>query len=201
MAKLTAEERKSFESIMLADLAAVDAAFNTLIKNFWTKARDEVIKERGWDTLIEEKETLRKQIAEMTLRIHKIEDSMHTEQLRPEQVMELGGNPNEFGRYGSAMFYGIPITSQFEYDVAQFIKQHVNLEVPVKFLRDLGRSCLRELAMSGTFEEAREAYEKFYALDFKKYGVDIPPRLREIKEHKLIKQAKDMLQLENKDEV
>jgi hypothetical protein len=34
--------------------------------------------------------------------------------------------------------------------------------------------------MAGTFEEAREAYEKFYSLDFRKYGVDIPPRLDDI---------------------
>ena len=34
--------------------------------------------------------------------------------------------------------------------------------------------------MAGTFEEARETYEKFYSLDFRKYGVDIPPRLDEL---------------------
>ncbi|MDD2246317.1 MAG: hypothetical protein PHC39_04465, partial [Proteiniphilum sp.] len=41
-------------------------------------------------------------------------------------------------------------------------------------------SSMRALVMAGTFEEAREAYEKFYSLDFRKYGVDIPPRLQEL---------------------
>jgi len=58
---------------------------------------------------------------------------------------------------------------------------------------------MRELAMSGTFEEARKAYGKFYSLDFKKYGVDIPPRLDEIKKHaSLLGTTQEMLRLENK---
>ena len=68
-----------------------------------------------------------------------------------------------------------------------------------KFIHDLARSCLRELAMSGTFEEARVAYKKFYSLDFRKYGVDIPPRLDEIRKQKqMIETTKETLQLENK---
>ena len=55
------------------------------------------------------------------------------------------------------------------------------MEIPVKVICDLSRSAMRELAMSGTFEEAREAYQKFYSLDFRKYGVDIPPRLTDVK--------------------
>ena len=60
---------------------------------------------------------------------------------------------------------------------------------------------MRELAMSGTFEEARAAYEKFYKLDFKKYGVDIPPRLSDIKKaNPLLATTKETLKLENKAE-
>ena len=50
--------------------------------------------------------------------------------------------------------------------------------------------------MAGTFEEAREAYEKFYSLDFRRYGVDIPPRLDEVKEDtKRLLHAQESLQL------
>ena len=35
--------------------------------------------------------------------------------------------------------------------------------------------------MAGTFEEARAAYTKFYSLDFRKYGVDIPQGLMKLK--------------------
>ena len=53
--------------------------------------------------------------------------------------------------------------------------------------------------MSGTFEEARESYKKFYGLDFRKYGVDIPPRLEEItKNKKLLETAQEPLQLNKK---
>jgi hypothetical protein len=58
---------------------------------------------------------------------------------------------------------------------------------------------MRELAMSGTFEEARESYEKFYSMDFKKYGVDIPPRLDDIKKEQIgMMETKQVLQLEDK---
>ena len=50
--------------------------------------------------------------------------------------------------------------------------------------------------MAGTFEEARTAYEKFYSLDFRKYGVDIPPRLDDIcNDRKLVEYAQQPLQI------
>jgi len=95
-------------------------------------------------------------------RIHEIESELNKQDLRPEQIVELGGTPDDYGRYKGANFYGIPVTSQFEYAVVEYIRKYIDLEIPVKFVNDLGRSCMREIAMSGTFEEARAAYEKFY---------------------------------------
>jgi hypothetical protein len=78
------------------------------------------------------------------------------------------------------MSIGIPIESQFDYEIVEYIKQNIDLEVPAKILRNVCESSIRALTMAGTFEEARAAYEKFYSLDFRKYGVDIPPRLEDI---------------------
>ena len=63
------------------------------------------------------------------------------------------------------------------------------------FFKKLG--VLRNLLdKSVNFEEARKAYSKFYSLDFRKYGVDIPPRLEEIsKNKKLLEAAREPLQL------
>lgn len=101
-----------------------------------------------------------------------------------EQIVELGGTPNEYGRFSGANFYGIPVTSQLEYEIMEFIKKNIDLEVPSKILRDVCESSIRALTMAGTFEEARGTYEMFYSLDFRKYGVDIPPRLEELCEDK-----------------
>ena len=36
------------------------------------------------------------------------------------------------------------------------IEQHLDLKAPAKFVRDLSKSCMRELTMAGTFEQAQK---------------------------------------------
>lgn len=180
MPKLTEREREGFEKILSQDLKAINKRFISQIKDFWGIARDKVLKEKGWDVLISEKEQLEQKQKEIKQRMHEIENILNSEKLRVEQVIELGGKSNEYGRCEGANFYGIPVTSQFEYEIVEYIKQNIDLEVPAKILRDVCESSIRALVMAGTFEEARGAYEKFYSLDFRKYGVDIPPRLDDL---------------------
>lgn len=180
MPKLTERERVGFEEILKEDLKAINKRFISQIKDFWGIARGNVLKQKGWDILVIEKEQLEQKQKEIKQRLHEIENILNSEELRVEQVIELGGKSNEYGRCEGANFYGIPITSQFEYEIMEYIKKNIDLEVPSKILRDVCKSSIRALAMAGTFEEAREAYEKFYSLDFRKFGVDIPPRLDDI---------------------
>lgn len=180
MPKLTEREREGFEKILSKDLNAINKRFISQIKDFWGIARENVLKRKGWDTLILEKEQLDRKQKEIKQRIHEIEGILNSEKLRVEQAVELGGKSNEYGECKGANFYGIPVTSQFEYEIVEYIKQNIDLEVPAKILRDVCESSIRALVMAGTFEEARGAYEKFYSLDFRKYGVDIPPRLDDI---------------------
>jgi len=194
MAKLTEKEREGFEKILLADLNAINVKFMNQIKDFWGIARVEVLKTKGWDKLIQEKSLLEKEKERVVQRIHEIEGILNSEDLRAEQVVELGGKPNEYGRHKGAAFYGIPVTSQFEYDIVEFIRKNIDLNVPSKILRDVCESSIRALTMAGTFEEARAAYEKFYSLDFRSYGVDIPPRLEDIcNDKRLVEYAQQSL--------
>jgi hypothetical protein len=180
MAKLTEKEREGFEKILTEDLKAINSRFMSQIKDFWGIARDKVMQRRGWDKLEREKEELEEKKEEITNRIHEIESSMHKEDLRIEQIVELGGSTNKYGEGKDAMFYGIPIRSQFDYEIVEYIRTNIDLEIPAKILHDVCESSIRALTMAGTFEEARAAYEKFYSLDFRKYGVDIPPRLEDL---------------------
>jgi len=180
MPKLTEREREGFEKILTADLKAINKRFMSQIKDFWGIARDKVLKRHGWNKLIQEKETLKQQQETIKNRIHEIENILNSEPLLVEQIVELGGKPDEYGRHKGATFYGIPIESQFEYEIMEYIRSNIDLEIPSKILRDVCESSIRALVMAGTFEEARGAYEKFYSLDFRKYGVDIPPRLDDI---------------------
>jgi hypothetical protein len=180
MPKLTEREREGFEKILGADLNAINKKFMSQIKDFWGVARIKVLETRGWDKLIAEKEALETKKKAITQRIHEIEQIMTNEHLRVEQVVELGGKANDYGKCDGAHFYGIPVTSQFEYEIVEYIRSNIDLEIPSKVLRDVCESSVRALVMAGTFEEARDAYEKFYSLDFRKFGVDIPPRLDDI---------------------
>lgn len=180
MPKLTEREREGFEKILGQDLKAINIRFMSQIKDFWGIARDHVLKTKGWDALISEKKQLEEQKDRAIARIHEIEGILNSEDLRVEQVVELGGKPNEYGRHKGAHFYGIPVTSQFEYEIVEYIRANIDLEIPSKILRDVCESSIRALTMAGTFEEARAAYEKFYSLDFRKFGVDIPPRLDDL---------------------
>ena len=196
MAKLTEKEREAFEKILGQDLHAINAKFMNQIKDFWGIARREVKKERGWDKLEEEKTQVREKIKELQDKIHDIEGEIQSEDLRPEQIIELGGGENKYGRFSGANFYGIPVESQFDYAIVEFIRANIDIEIPSKILRDVCSASVRALTMAGTFEEAREAYEKFYSMDFRKYGVDIPPRIEEIKEDtKRLLYAQESLQL------
>lgn len=183
MAKLSPMERKGFSDIMEEDMLSIHDKMASQIKDFWAKAREEVLKKKGWDALIKEKDDLQQGINKNRNRIHEIEETMRAETLNPEQVMELGGRKHDFGHFKGANFHGIPVECQFDYDIVEFIRHHIDLDVPAKFIHDLGRSALRGLAMSGTFEEARKTYDDFYSLDFREYGVDIPPRLAQVKEN------------------
>lgn len=180
MPKLTEREREGFEEILTKDLAAINKRFMNQIKDFWGIARKEILNRKGWDKLMEEKDTLELEKKRIINRIHEIEGTLSEEKLRVEQVVELGGKTNDYGKYSGANFYGIPVESQFDYEIVEYIRQNIDLEIPSKILRDVCQSSIRALVMSGTFEEARAAYEKFYSLDFRKFGVDIPPRLDDI---------------------
>lgn len=202
MPKLTERERESFENILKTDLHAINKRFMDQIKDFWDIARSEVLKKKGWDKLISEKVLLEKQKAEIKERINEIEHILNSGPLRVEQAISLGGRIDDYGHVKGAHFYGIPVTSQFEYEIVEFIKQHINLEVPAKMLKDVCEASIRALAMSGTFEEARSTYQKFYSMDFRKYGVDIPPRLEEIcSDEKLKIYQESLRQIEGKENV
>jgi len=195
MPKLTEREREGFEKILVSDLKAINSRFMSQIKDFWGVARIKVLETKGWDKLIKEKESLDIQKKQIIQRIHEIEGIINSEHLRSEQVIELGGKANDYGKADGANFYGIPVTSQFEYEIVEYIRDNIDLEIPSKVLRDVCESSIRALVMAGTFEEARGAYEKFYSLDFRKFGVDIPPRLDELcKDKKLMQYAQQSLQ-------
>jgi len=198
MTKLSPNERKEFLKIFEEDLRAIEGALAHQIESIWDKARDQILKESGQDDLLHKKADLINQRNKLDEEIHQIEVALRSKPLTKQQIIEMGGNIDAYERAKGANFHGIPIESYFEYQIAQLIKDHLDLKAPAKFVRDLSKSCIREMTMAGTFEKAQEVYEKFYALDFRKYGVDIPPRLDEMRSEKALLQRTRQLMVDHK---
>src|SRR5512137_2897022 len=140
MPKLTEREREGFEEILTKDLAAINKRFMNQIKDFWGIARTEILKRKGWDKLMREKDDLEIEKKRIINRIHDIEGVLSEEKLRVEQVVELGGKSNDYGKYSGANFYGIPVESQFDYEIVEYIRANIDLEIPSKILRDVCQS-------------------------------------------------------------
>ncbi len=199
MTKLGLRERQTFMQIFETDFLTIQSAFTNQIQKIWGQARQQILEEEGKEGLLERKKEIDEEIHKLQQEKHEIERTIKPENLTKEQIVELGGKVDRWGEGKDAGFYGIPIKSKTEYKMVQLIKSQLNLEIPAKFLYDLNRACFRELAMVGTFEEAQEVYNRFYALDFRKYGVDLPPRLTEMKsQNPLIETKGTELQLEDK---
>lgn len=198
MTKLSPNERKEFLKIFDEDLKAIGGALAHQIEDIWDKARHQILKESGQDVLMKKKAELIVERKKIEQKIHELEGALKSKQLTKQQVIELGGSVDNYGYGKGANFHGIPIESYFEYQIAKMIEQHLDLKAPAKFVFDLSRSCIRELTMAGTFEQAQKIYEKFYALEFRKYGVDIPPRLDEMRTDKQLLQRTHQLMIDHK---
>jgi len=181
MSKLSQKEREGFTKIIREDLCAINKRFGEQIQAIWAETRQAVLDKLGHERLIDRKKEIVTKIRELNEEAHQIEIKLSGKPLTVQQSLELGGKLDDYGRAYGANFYGIPIRSKTEFDIVQKIKEKIDLGAPAKFLFDLARSSLREIVMSGSFEEARKVYDRFYDLDFRRFGVDIPPRLADMK--------------------
>ena len=184
MTKLNQKERLAFIQIIDNDLSSITSRIHEQLNDYWEKARATILHDLGFDVLIKEKEDLDEKEKKIRQRIHEIEDVIEKKPMTVNQILEYGGSINNWGKAEQANFMGIPLDSETDYKIAKLIEANIDVHAPAKYIEKLARSTLRELAMAGTFEEAREVYEDFYSLDFRKYGVDIPPRLKELKKEK-----------------
>lgn len=181
--KLTEKERKGFENIIEEDLGEIDKAVASQIREIWEESRNRVSKKLGFDKMEKRRDDINREIASLNDEIEAIDNHQHNQVMTREQAAEFGGikcdGSSYFDKYPS--FHGIRLKSQFDYMVAVDVVKSINDFAPAKYLHDLARACKRELTMCGTFEDAQSLYEKLYSLDFRKYGVDIPPKLEEMK--------------------
>ena len=137
MTRLTEKERTTFYKILDQDLEAINCTVVEQIKEIWNRTRDQILYERGLDVKIARKEKIEIEIEELRQELHSIESELNSEPLTVQQRIELGGKANEYSRYSDGEFFGIPVTSQLEYDIVQRIKLTIDTDAPAKYLHDL----------------------------------------------------------------
>ena len=181
MTKLGTKDREVFLKVVSNDLILINTKFNEHIKFAWQRTRDVILKERGWDIKINEIKGCEFRIKELEQKIADLKEEIDSKSMTIKQSIEFGGDARDYRHYDSASFYGISMKTEIDYSIAKRIEENIDVEITSKRIKDLANSVYRELAMAGTFEDCREIYNQFYALDFRKWGIDIPPKLTEFK--------------------
>src|SRR4051794_6388115 len=133
MTTLGPNDRREFLKIFEEDLTKIEGALAHQIEDIWDKARQQVLKESGQDELLEKKAKLIVQKREIEEKIHQLEEALASKKLTKQQVIEMGGNIDQYGHAKGANFHGIPIDSYFEYQIAMLISAHLDLQAPAKF--------------------------------------------------------------------
>ena len=193
--RLSQKEREGFSNIIKEDLKSIGNAVRTQIMKAWDAARKDILEKNGYNKKIERMKEIDEEMRKLAEEKHQLNCDIANKRLTVDQALEFGGYLNCYGEAVNANFYGIPVRCQTDYEIVQMIKKHVDFDTPSKFLYDLGRSSLRELIMCGSFEDAKAIYEKFYSFNFRKYGVDIPPRLTELKDGSALLEAPNGIKL------
>lgn len=179
--KIGIREKQAFVEIVAEDLGAIHRRIGEQLNEIWSQVREEIIEERGYKKLEDKKAKLRAQIDKLNTQIYDIEQILRDGAMSHDDAKEFQATFDRWGNASDCNFYGVPLRTKMDCEIARRIKSRINLEAPAKYLSDLARSAIREITMSGDYTQCRAAYETFYAIDFRKYGVDIPPRLNEMK--------------------
>jgi chromosome segregation ATPase len=185
--RLTEKERENMIKILNQDLKSINAKIMYQFEELWERTRTEIEDELG---CIEKRmviEKLEKQMGELRHQINEIQHSMReyaeTPSLKEYEEAGLGVPENRNGAIyrHNVEFMGVTIQNKIDLLIAKRLKETTDPMKPVRMLQEIAESSVRAVVMSGTFEEAREAYKTFYSLNWRQYGVEIPRLLGEIK--------------------
>jgi hypothetical protein len=187
MPKISMAEKEMMADVLNEDLQLINAEISKQFAALWDKCRDDIAHELGFDDRTKKIEELEEKIRLLREEIGTLQKGMKEYEEHPsvQDYIDVGVEPpknrNGFIYNHDRYFHGIPVNSMMDILIVKRIKEICDPSKPIMMLGEIAKSAHRALVMSGTYEEARKAYETFYNLDFRRYGVNIPRRLEEIK--------------------
>jgi len=185
--KLSMAEKEMMSKIIREDLGLINAEVTKQFQALWEKCRADLEHELGIDQKQAEIAGIERQIEKLQEKIGELQSKIQEYNHHPtvkdynEAGIEPPGNRNGYIYNHDRTYMGIAVNSVMDLLIVKRIKTLCDPERPILMLSEIAQSAYRALIMAGTYEEARKAYESFYNLDFRRFGVKIPRRLDEIK--------------------
>lgn len=207
--KLGARERMQIEQIFAEDFKSIDAAINKQLVGFHEETRQVLLEELGIDQATEEVVKLEEEIRNKQLELQRIRERLTREIFmaeqrlnlvkseslgtynappEPEQLQELGFDHD--APINNRRWYGFPVRTKLEAMICLRMQKVADVKTPLMAIEKIAKAVMREMAFVSTFDDAEKVYKKFYGLNFRQYGAEIPPRLddlQRLKGQKLLK--------------
>jgi hypothetical protein len=180
-------EKEMMAKIIREDLGLINAEVTKQFQVLWEKCRADLEHEMGIDQKQAEIAQVEAQIEKLKEKVGELQSKIQEYNNHPtakdyvEAGIEPPQNRNGYIYSHDQKYMGVAITSIMDLLIVKRIKTLCDPERPLLMLSEIAQSAYRALIMAGTYDEARKAYESFYNLDFRRFGVKIPRRLDEIK--------------------
>lgn len=188
MPKLTRKEREDIlDLIRKEELTLLDKANKQAIIE-WSNAEKELAENIGMSDSLARAEHLREQIQEAQRELNELEKGHEWRYQEPSdrEYVEAGLEPPERTRWGAIIehrspeVFGKKIITKWNLEIFKILNKKMNILEVHRILNQSGDAVRREILLSGTFEEVRTSYQRFYQLLKQAGGKEIPPLLNSI---------------------
>lgn len=182
MPAITNSAREEMRHLIDKEMSMVDEKAKKTADESWSKTEDVVAKRLGYGDKIAHAEHLRNQIKALQMELAALEGGIPERAVLAtvEEYREAGleVNVDRFGQpYRPPIVFGREIKSRWDALVLMELNRGVDFFRVYIGLSQLRHSVLRALAFTGTYEEARAMYQKFFEEVRHALGDSLPPML------------------------
>jgi hypothetical protein len=198
--KMSVQDKMRIADIFDQDFQAIMGAMRAQLADHWDYTREMILNRLGIKELFGESKELEREVEELRVELQRIREEIQYKIFTKEQRLAelkrkaLGewdgpADPKTLRSLGfketdksgpDRQWMGFEIRSKLDAEVALELKDKAGVEAPAAALVTIFKSVEREFAFCSTYADAERIYTKFYSLNFRQFGVDIPPRLDDL---------------------
>lgn len=190
MPKMTTKERESVMALIREEEKTLLQRAKEMADSQWAMAEVELAETLGRQDDLTRAQHLRDQIEAMQKELVELEHGHPWRTVGPSDsdYVSAGLEPPQRDRWGAVYEYGSSVPEVFgrklltkwDLEIFKILDRKMNILQVSRMLHQTAASVRREITLSGTFEEARAGYQKFYQILRHAGGKEIPPLLSQI---------------------